>query len=134
MTEQPKDEWYITRHRENFNTGPYDTPEAAIADAPNELCLDPGDKFYVGKRGPAPDVSIDAGSLINDLVQQVDDELGDDFDVFRDVTPEQEAELEAALNRELCAWMDRHGHRPNCWTITDEQTHVYQPVEADHAS
>ena len=136
---EPKtpDEWVIARDEEydtRFAALFFATKEAAIAAAPGELGLQPGDAFWVGRAKRWRCSDVDAYRVLEHEQEKAGDDCGDFAeDYLEGVTKEQRAELQAELTAVFAAWLKRHSlDDPGFFSVTDEETHTAPAVEPPH--
>jgi hypothetical protein len=113
--------WVITQNEENFNGPDFATREEAIAAAPAEFNLVPGDRFFVGRCYAASWSAPDGDDAVEHLANQAMDEYGECAEEWPDATKEQRAELGELIGDVVEAWMKRHGLEPTFYGISDSE-------------
>lgn len=82
--------WVASTNEENFSCSEeYSSKEEALEKAPIDLALDPGGRFYIGKKRSFDVGVLDSDTYLEQLTGQSEDELGDWSDdwvggLFRD--------------------------------------------------
>lgn len=133
MSEETTQEWYIGDDEERFRYGPYHSKEEAIAAAPAELDLEPGQAFYVGQRGVYT-ASIDSHDIIEALAEQANDAVGDaSEDWLSCVSREARDELDEKLAQVLDAWLAKHGLLPEFFPVECVEQHCAPGLDEDAA-
>ena len=111
---------------ESYNSGPYDSFEAAIVGTPNDYALSDGDVFYVGVGvDPGiPPVCID--SVIDILLDQAYEDVGEGFvgDWLQDYPELAMGELDEQLNKLLKDWIIKHGLYPQYVKIQNIRKYI----------
>ncbi len=108
--------------RELFD-GDYPTREAAIAAAPREYDLQPGDRFETGESYSVVIPSIDGGAVLEQAEIDLDDEIGDAAEDALDCTKDQERDLGEMLTATFRAWADKHGIKVNAFGVMNIEEH-----------
>lgn len=125
-----KQEWVASSDEEQYDgVTRYASREDAIVHGPDELDLEPGQTYWVGRVRSVLDQKDEAIFSGDRLVESLRDfafEIGGEFaeDWLTDATKEQVAELTrdgAALVR---AWIERHGHSPGFFSVEQSSDHV----------
>lgn len=98
--------------------GPFLSRAKAVRDANAEL--DQGETFSTAKLYRYKP-HIDAGQLLDDLGEDASDY---EFDLWPDVTQEQQDELERQLNAVLLRWLRKVGQMPTFGDLEDISTHT----------
>lgn len=109
--------WYISTDEEQFNIGPYDSREEAIAEAAADIDGEPGATFWVGQAYSASS-RVTAEDFLEMLDQHSIDEGPDGCDGYQ-VSQGAKAELDAFL----CAWVEKHDVRPPWFDIHNVSEH-----------
>jgi hypothetical protein len=107
---------------DTFN-GDYATREEAIASAPREHDLAPGDRFKTGRSRKLTLPCVDGGSVIEQAVCELVDECGDAAEDAIDATREQERDLGEMLSATFAAWAEKHGIVINCYAVDGIEEH-----------
>lgn len=137
-TEPATEVWLTSTDEERWSHGEeYPSREAAIAGVAEELELDPGDIFYVGRK---VEVALRVRGLAQDAIERLGesamDHVGGELsEGWPDATEAQEQELQSELERAVVAWVDRHGLRPGFYALDDVSAHVVpEPGEPGEAT
>ena len=121
-------EFYWTTNEERYGSGPFDSREAAVADALAELGVgDAGRGFWTAQQSQ-PSVrqfSPDAESIIENIGMQAYDMAGKcaaDWPGHFDREGEAEKKLQSALEDLVCGWLEDHDP-PGFWIAVEVQDH-----------
>lgn len=118
---EPSEQWAISRDQERYE-GDWQTREQAIAAAPSELDLLPGDRFWVGRATRYEvDGTYSGWEISEKLQEQAGDEHGEWMDGWPDLTDAQETELEIAVNLAIEGWLKSAGKCPKFFTVNDPE-------------
>ena len=119
--------WVVSRDEEHWTClEDYDSREAALVGAVDELELEPGETFYVGKVRHAQPLMINGEDILErmrDRMYEDEDESIEDCSWLEDVDPKQEHDLERRLNEVWIAWLKGNGFEPDWFRIDDVETH-----------
>ena len=125
MMEPRKPEFWISDTEESFSSGPFDTRGEAVAAAPDELGLDPGQTFFSCE---AQWETETFGPFADRVIEMAQDMAGDEApecaeDWLNDISKEAVQDLDDALSAAWEAWLDKHDLRPKWFTAQDVQEH-----------
>jgi hypothetical protein len=125
-------ESYCLSSNEETFSGDYASREEAIAFAADELGVEPGGLFWVGRSVPYV-VEVrkhTADRLVEQLAEDAYDEVGDVAeDWLRRVTDGQLTDLASRLDSVVEAWLEDYGHEPGFWRVEDVTEHRAPGVE-----
>ncbi len=119
----------ISRHEDGAYEGSYETVEQAIAAAPDELALEPGEDFWVGRSEPIlPRLGCDGDSLLEYLAMQAGDLCGEVAeDWLSDVPVDKVKDLEAEIDKVIHAWLKKHDLEPKFWSVEGAKAYSTEP-------
>lgn len=112
--------WSVSSDEERF-TGDFDTKEEAIAAAPGELGVLPGDTFWVGKGSLYRVTKVDVDGLFEQMTIQAGDDCGE---VAEDWGPSPDEECEREIHAAVMRCLHRTKDVPTFWTVSDISRHV----------
>lgn len=116
--------WISSRDEEHYSASVgHDTREQAIAHAPVELGIEPGDVFWTGRASVLLLPNISPSTILEQFRLDLDDE-GGDADEALDVSKEEEADLGVMLNKTVEAWAEKHEIKVNAYSVHDVEKHV----------
>lgn len=120
--------WLASKSEEDFSGcgDEYATKEEAIALGGGELCLDPGESFYVGQVVACTAV-FDADDVVEQIGQRLFDQCGEASDCYQ---PTISAEADAEFDVFLDAWLRKNGLHPedSCFAVENVES-VEAPAE-----
>lgn len=125
---EPAEEWIVSDSEEHWSSSAtFESKAAAIAAAGAELDLEPGQKFWVGRKASPRLSGRDwADEICEGLALDASDDTGDS-DIVGDwprPTKEQRAELNAEIDKAIAAWFERHADlQPGFFIIEDYEQH-----------
>lgn len=112
-------QWCITKDNDDWMSAPgFDSKEEAIARAPQELELSPGQKFWVAQAQQAAS-HLGADLVIDGLDNHAIDEGPDGCDGY---VISDEARKE--LNNFLLTWAEKHDIKPLWFDMENEEEHA----------
>lgn len=111
--------WSVSSDEERF-TGDFTTKEEAIAAAPAELGLEPGDRFWIGKGSHYTIGSVDLDSMFERLVDDAGEECGE---VAEDWHPAPDEICEAEVLAAVLRCLVRTKDMPGFWTVNEIEEH-----------
>ena len=125
--------WYAGRDGENFDTGPFDCREDAIADATDNYNDEDGFHIVEATKPAFPPPS--AESIIDDMFERASDDLfGDDYPEPCGSTEKQkqaELELQAYLNLWMDKWRSEIFPTPWAFGKTRNADYILNPQQGD---
>ncbi len=114
---------------DDWSAGPYDTLEQALEHAPNDLGLDGGDRFAVGRRLPYKPM-VCARALIDQVGDATYDDVGEAADQFLVGIDDQDLEpLQRTLQIAFDAWLAHRGLEPTFFEVVDVRSCTYSGVD-----
>ena len=116
----PRSFWSVSRDEERF-TGDYTTKEEAIAAAPDELGLRPGDRFWVsvGHLYEVHDLRVD------DLFERMIEDAGEDCgEVAEEWSPAPDEICEQEIYAAVMRCLVRQKEVPGFWTVNNPEPHT----------
>jgi hypothetical protein len=119
--------WGVSADGESFH-GHFTTKEEALAAAPTDLRLEPGQRFWVG--GGArwrPHQRFPADRIIKFLGKCAGDECGEIAEDWPAPSREDKSALEHEVHAVVMAWLRRTGNLPDFYCCEVTEAHVYQP-------
>lgn len=121
-------EWYFSDDEEHFQGDGDATREDALEEARESYGMH--GTVWTGRKVPPTVPRINVAWVLEALREKADD---DDWEAaeswLEKVTPEQEAELQAALDGAFRAWLVKHKHEPTWFDIADVQEHAAKEGE-----
>lgn len=93
--------------------------------AEEELCLEDGQKFYVGLRKDVhPEMKLNADSIMERIGEQLYDDVGEISEDWPQATVEQIADLELRLQAVVRQWLVETKNTPTFWQVVGTQTFI----------
>lgn len=130
MSGQEEEIWKVSLDEEHWShPTEFPSKEAAIAAAPAELDLEPGDYFWVGRKASPAVILFDGSHVLENMAEQMyDSEEGGEYseDWLAHVPKEATQELEEALNKVWEKWLRDNEEMPDWFTIQDVE-HLIVP-------
>lgn len=130
--------WYSS-NEENYHGGPCETRDQAVSEAVHSGDFEPGDVFttaFCKIHHLQLAQFFDAERFLDDVEDNlVDDYQSEDGDPVFEVTPEQEADLQAMVREAITAWQAKHGLDFTSWyflSTTQEETHTMPGEPEEH--
>lgn len=136
-----KEAWLVSTDEEMWtSSAEFATREEAIAHGPDEEGIQPGTRYFVGKKAEILDVQdstlCSADSFLERLADIAFEQVGDDLADGWPSGPSKEAkaELEQDMAKVLRAWIEKHGLTPSFFTIRGTSNHAEPdyPTECEH--
>lgn len=128
MSGQEEEIWKVSLDEEHWShMAEFPTKEAAIVAGPEELDLEPGDRFWVGRKASPAIVLFDGSHVLENMAEQMyDSEEGGEYgeDWLAHVPKAATQELEDALNKVWQKWLRDNDEMPNWFTIQDMVHHI----------
>lgn len=111
--------WSVSSDEERY-TGDFDTREEAIAAAPIELGLQPGDSFWIGRGSLYEVTDVDVDGLFERLSEQAGEDCGE---VAEEWQPAPDEECEGEVLAAVLRCLARQKDIPEFWTVDDIEKH-----------
>lgn len=113
-------QWGICGNDDGIFNGDWPTKAEAIAAAPEELELKPGDSFRVGQYAEFEPREIDADSIFDEMGCDAEDRVGEASECWLANVPKEQADiLTERLTKVFRDWMKETGNEPEFLSVVD---------------
>jgi hypothetical protein len=136
MTCHDKAEFWISDNEESFGAGPFDTREAAVAAAPEELDLEPGQTFWSCEASWETETYAPYADRVIEMAQELAaDEAPETAEDWLDGVPDEATQdLDRALKATWDAWLSKYSLEPKWFTAKKVQEHKVPEIGGSYAT